>query len=82
VLTAPGYGVAVLPMALFTVVNVLGVRWLARANTPITAWKLAIALLAIAALMATRFNSSNFSASGGFMPSGWHGVFSAMATAG
>jgi amino acid transporter len=82
VLTAQGYGVAVLLMAMFTVVNVLGVRWLARANTPITAWKLAIPLVAIAALMATRFNSSNFSASGGFMPFGWHGVFSAMATGG
>jgi amino acid transporter len=82
VLTAQGYGVAVLLMALFTVVNVLGVRWLARANTPITAWKLAIPLVAIAALLATRFHSSNFSASGGFMPFGWHGVFSAMATGG
>src|SRR3954454_6759907 len=68
VLTAQGYGVAVLLMALFTIVNVLGVRWLARANTPITAWKLAIPLLAIAALMVTRFNTSNFHASGGFMP--------------
>src|SRR4051812_46408398 len=82
VLTAQGYGVAVLLMALFTVVNVLGVRWLARANTPITAWKLAVPLLAIAALMVTRFNTSNFHASGGFMPFGWHGVFSAMATGG
>ena len=80
--TAQGYGVAVLLMAVFTVVNVLGVRWLARANTPITAWKLAIPLVAIAALLATRFHSSNFSASGGFMPFGWHGVFSAMATGG
>jgi amino acid transporter len=82
VLTAQGYGVAVLLMAVFTVVNVLGVRWLARANTPITAWKLAIPLVAIFALMATRFHSSNFTASGGFMPFGWHGVFSAMATGG
>jgi amino acid transporter len=43
VLTAQGYGAAVLLMALFTFVNIMGVRWLAKANTPITAWKIAIA---------------------------------------
>jgi amino acid transporter len=82
VLTAQGYAVAVVLMALFTIVNVLGVRWLARANTPITAWKIAIPVLALIALMATRFHGSNFHAKGGFMPFGWHGVFSAMATGG
>ncbi|HEV2591475.1 MAG TPA: APC family permease [Gaiellaceae bacterium] len=82
VLTAQGYGVAVVLMALFTVVNVLGVRWLARANTPITAWKIAIPTIALIALMVTRFHGSNFHAAGGFMPFGWHGVFSAMATGG
>jgi amino acid transporter len=82
VLTAQGYAVAVVLMALFTVVNVLGVRWLARANTPITAWKIAIPILALVALMVTRFHGANFHAKGGFMPFGWHGVFSAMATGG
>ena len=82
VLTAQGYAVAVALMALFTVVNLLGVRWLARANTPITAWKIAIPVLALVALMVTRFHGSNFRAAGGFMPFGWHGVFSAMATGG
>jgi amino acid transporter len=82
VLTAQGYAVAVVLMALFTIVNVLGVRWLARANTPITAWKIAIPILALVALMVTRFHGSNFHAKGGFMPFGWHGVFSAMATGG
>src|SRR5205823_8551677 len=62
VLTAQGYGVAIVLMAVFTVVNILGVRWLARANTPNTAWKIAIPLLAIAALMVTRFHTANFHA--------------------
>ena len=82
VLTAQGYAVAVVLMALFTIVNILGVRWLARANTPITAWKIAIPVLAIVALMATRFHGGNFHAAGGFMPFGFHGVFSALATGG
>ena len=81
-LTAQGYGVAVVLMAIFTLVNVLGVRWLARANTPITAWKIAIPVVALAALMVTRFHGSNFHAAGGFMPFGFHGVFSALATGG
>jgi amino acid transporter len=82
VLTAQGYGVAVVLMAIFTIVNILGVRWLARANTPITAWKIAIPIVAIVALMVTRFHGANFHAAGGFMPFGFHGVFSAMATGG
>ncbi len=42
VLTGQGYAVAIVLMAVFTVVNLLGVRWLAKSNTPITAWKIAI----------------------------------------
>ncbi|MFL5929513.1 MAG: APC family permease, partial [Gaiellaceae bacterium] len=82
VLTAQGFGIAVVLMGVFTVVNILGVRWLARANNPITAWKIAIPIVAIVALLATRFHGENFHAAGGFMPFGWHGVFSAMATGG
>jgi amino acid transporter len=82
VLTAQGYAVAVALMALFTVVNILGVRWLAKSNTPITAWKIAIPVLALVVLMATRFHGGNFHAAGGFMPFGFHGVFSALATGG
>ncbi|HEY0415373.1 MAG TPA: APC family permease [Gaiellaceae bacterium] len=82
VLTVQGYAVAVVLMALFTVVNILGVRWLARANNPITAWKIAIPIVAIVALMVSRFHGANFHAAGGFMPFGFHGVFSALATGG
>ena len=82
VLTGQGYAIAVLLLAVFTVVNMLGVRWLAKSNTPITSWKLAIPVLALITLMATRFHGANFHAAGGFMPFGFHGVFSAMATGG
>ena len=82
VLTTQGYGVAIVLMAIFTFVNAMGVRWLAKANMPITAWKLAIPVLAIVALKLTRFHAANFTAAGGFMPFGFHGVFSALATGG
>ncbi len=82
VLTAQGYAVAVGLMAIFTVVNVLGVRRLARSNTAITFWKLAIPIVAIVALMTTSFHGSNFHAAGGFAPFGFRGIFSAIATGG
>ena len=42
VLTAQGYAVAIVLMALFTVVNILGVRKLAQSNNVIMLWKVAI----------------------------------------
>ena len=82
VLTVQGYAIAIVLMAVFTVINVLGVRHLARTNTPLTAWKIAVPLIALIALVVTRFHGANFHAAGGFMPFGFHGVFSAMATGG
>jgi amino acid transporter len=82
VLTGRGYVVAVILMAIFTVVNTLGVRWLARSNNVIMVWKVAIPVLAIIALMIVRFHAANFSAGGGFNPFGWHGIFSAISTGG
>jgi amino acid transporter len=82
VLSAGGYIVAVLLMALFCVVNFFGVRWFARANTVIVWWKIAIITLVVIALLVAKFAPSRFVAHGGFAPLGWHGVFSAIATAG
>jgi amino acid transporter len=82
VLSAGGYVVAVLLMALFCVVNFFGVRWFARANTVIVWWKLAIITLVVIALLVAKFAPGRFTAHGGFVPMGWHGVFSAIATAG
>jgi amino acid transporter len=82
VLTAQGYGVAVVLMFLFAVVNALGVRRLADTNTAIVAWKIAIPLVAIVALLVTRFHTANFSSHGGFAPYGFRGIFSAISTGG
>ena len=69
-------------MGVFSLVNLLSVRWLARTNSTLTWWKLAIPVLTIVALMLAAFHTSNFSASTGFAPAGTKGVFSALATGG
>ncbi|HET8602624.1 MAG TPA: APC family permease [Marmoricola sp.] len=80
-LTALGYGVAVLLMAVFVVVNYYGIRWFARINNTLVWWKLAIISLVIIAFFVAAFHSGNFT-SYGFRPEGWHGVFTAIATSG
>jgi amino acid transporter len=65
-----GYLVAVILMFVFVFVNLIGIRWLARANTSITTWKVLIPVLAIVVLLLTHFHSGNFSAGGGFFVTG------------
>jgi amino acid transporter len=80
-LTALGYGCAVVLMALFVVVNYFGVKWFARLNNALVWWKIAIILLVIVTFLLTAFHGENFT-SHGFKPSGFHGVFTAIATSG
>jgi amino acid transporter len=82
VLTAHGLVVAVALLLFFVVINLAGVRWLARANLVITAWKLVVPLLAATGLIVFGFEASNFTAHGGFMPTGVDGVFAAVAGGG
>jgi amino acid transporter len=82
VLTATGVVAAIVLMALFTVINFLGVRKLAHTNSAATWWKMAIPVLAIVALALTQFHSSNFSAADGFSPFGAKGVLTAVSTSG
>ncbi|MFL5797622.1 MAG: APC family permease [Actinomycetota bacterium] len=82
ILTGTGYVVAAGLMLLFTVINIMGVRRLSKTNAASVWWKVAIPLVAIAALIVTRFHGSNLSAGGGFMPLGFHGVLTAIAAGG
>lgn len=84
VLTGMGYFAATILMFLFSLINVIGIRWFARINNALVWWKIAIILLVIVAFFTAELNTSHFSVPehGGFMPYGWHGVFSAIATAG
>lgn len=84
VLTGPGFAVAVGFLALFSVINVFGIRWFARLNTALVWWKLGIITLVIVIFLVSVFNGGHFTskASGGFLPYGWTGVFTSLATAG
>ncbi|QIZ01020.2 APC family permease [Streptomyces sp. S1D4-11] len=82
VLSGAGYVVAALLMLVFAVVNVTGVRWLARANTAVVWWKIAIPVLAAVVLIAAAFHPGNLHQFGGFSPSGIKGILTAVASGG
>jgi amino acid transporter len=82
VLTPAGYAVAAALMLAFSVVNVLGVRWLAETNTAAVWWKIAIPFLTVGVLLVMSFHPGNFTAGGGFMPYGVKGVLIAVTTGG
>jgi amino acid transporter len=69
-LTGSGIVLAVLLMFVFVVVNLIGVRWLARVNNSLTTWKVLIPLLTILVLLVTHFHGGNFSHGGGFFVKG------------
>jgi amino acid transporter len=78
-LTGKGIAFGAIVMLIFTIINILGVRWLAETNSIAVYWKILIPTITIFGLLFTVFHSSNFSAGGGFAPYGFHGVFAAMA---
>ncbi len=78
-LTLAGVLWGLLFMAFFTVVNILGVKWLAETNSIAMIWKLLIPTTTIFALLITSFHSGNFTAGGGFAPYGAHGILAALA---
>jgi amino acid transporter len=73
-----GYAVAVALMVFFVVINLIGIRWLARSNTWITSWKVFIPVLTIFVLLITHFHGSNFSHGGGFFVHGGGGAVHAI----
>src|SRR5699024_1648703 len=84
VLTTPGFVVACGLLAGVALINQFGIRWFARINNAAAWSQLAIITLLIEAYMYVDFHGSHFAdpLHGGFAPLGWHGVFSAIATAG
>ena len=79
-----GIPLAIFLMLLFTCVNLIGVRWLARVNNILTTWKLIIPVLTIIVLLIFKFHGSNFSADGGFFIKGaaFKSLFIAIPTGG
>src|SRR6202050_5327817 len=77
-LTGKGLVVGVAAMFLFTALNLLGVRWMAEGNTVAMVWKILVPAATVILIITHAFHSSNFTAGGGFMPSGIKGVFVAL----
>jgi len=55
-------------MLVFTIINTMGVRWLAETNSIATYWKILVPTITIFALLFSVFHTSNFTAGGGFVP--------------
>jgi len=80
-LSASGYVVAVVLMAGFVTLNLLGIRLLTRTNSAITVFKLAIPSLTALALIVAGFHLHNFTAAGGFFIHGGAGPAQAILSA-
>ena len=79
-LTAPGgYIIAALLMILFTVINVLGVRWLTNTNTLVVAAKIAVPVLTVIVFLAMFHHFDNLT-SHGFAPNGVAPIFAALSS--
>lgn len=80
-LTGQGTIVAALVMGGMCILNVVGVKWLAKSNLLIVSFKLFVPILTAIILLTMHFNVSNFH-SHGFFAQGFHGVLSALPAAG
>ena len=77
-LNTRGFVVAIVLMLIFMTINLAGAEFLSESNTYVVLWKFAVPVLAILVVGTLEFNASNFTAGGGFMPHGMHGVFAAL----
>ncbi len=69
-LSGTGIAVAVILMIIFSAVNLIGIRWLARVNNSLTTWKVIIPIVTILVFVIFKFHSGNFSHGGGFFVKG------------
>jgi amino acid transporter len=77
-LNGHGLIVAVVLMGAFTAMNLAGAKFMSESNAIVVLWKAAVPVLAIGVVAASRFAPGNFTAGGGFLPHGFHGVFAAL----
>ncbi len=79
-LTFPeGFIIAAVMMAIFTTINLLGVRWLAETNKYAVYWKIAIPVLTIIVFLVLAHHFDNLT-SAGFLPNGLPAVFTALSS--
>lgn len=82
VLSITGMLIAAAIMLTMCFLNMLGIKWVAKTNSAIVCWKLAVPLCTIVLLFIFSFHPANFTHFGGFMPMGLHGVLAALPAAG
>jgi len=82
VLSLGGVAVAVVMIAVFTAINLAGVKWMARSNVTITIWKVTVPVLVPVVLIVAGFRIENFTDYGGFAPYGIHGILGAVSSGG
>ncbi|KTC66656.1 amino acid transport protein [Legionella adelaidensis] len=80
--TSLGYGLSLIVLMSFVLLNYFGIGLFARINAVFTIWKIIIPALTIASLVAMSYHSDNFFQYSGFMPYGWQGVMAAMSSGG
>jgi amino acid transporter len=79
-LTVPfGLVIAAVLMAVFAVINLLGVRWLAETNKWTVWWKIAIPVLTVIVFLAVFHHFENLT-SHGFVPNGVPAIFAALSS--
>lgn len=81
-LTGHGMLVGTGVLVLFMFINALGAKILIRTNTALTWIKLLVPIIVGVAIISTRFDVTNFTASGGFAPYGVEGIFTAVSAGG
>jgi amino acid transporter len=81
-LTPYGVAIAAVLLLFFTVINLMGVRWLSRATVVLTWWKLVVPILAAVVLLLAGNTMENFTQFGGFAPNGLSGIFGAVSSGG
>jgi amino acid transporter len=81
-LTPAGFGFAVLMLAFFTVLNLLGIKWVMRITTVAGWWKLAVPLVTIFGLLIAAHHTANLHIQPHQMTSNFRGMFTALGTAG
>ncbi len=82
VLSIEGIAISSGFLLLFTFINAVGVRFFAYVNTTITWAKIVIPMVVLVALIASRFESTNLEAGGGFAPFGLEGILAAVSSGG
>ena len=81
-LTPVGFGFAVLMLAVFTILNLFGIKWVMRISTTAGWWKLAVPIITIIGLLIGAHHTANLHVRPHDLGANIRGIFTALGTAG